>query len=115
MPKYGMLLAMKEGSARRQWLTDEANRIMLLRFDRDPTRSFLIVQDVVTGKFLGWDGEEGKLMMVDEAVTTRNLLSIKGDLSHFYMLGSAEQGGTNSFVWSLKQIRYRPYVDARSF
>ena len=106
MTKYGLLRTV---SLPTRLLGDDKGRRILFRVDKDPTGSFAIFQDLVSSKFLGWDADEQKLILVDEAVTTRNLLQVKGPLSSFSILGSAEQGGTINENWSLKPIRYRPF------
>lgn len=76
MQRYGVLYARRERDpgGPRSVLSDDKGRHILFRIDEDPTRSFAILQDVVTHAFLGWDGEESKLILHDKAVTTRNLL-----------------------------------------
>jgi hypothetical protein len=85
-------------------LGDDKGRRILFTFEMDPTKSFLILQDTITRRYLGWDSLDSKLILVDEGITTRNLLQIKGPLGSFHILGSAEQGGTTSFDWSVGEI-----------
>jgi hypothetical protein len=42
--------------------------------DQDRTGSFVTLKDVVDGLYIGWDSEDGRLIRVDGAVTTRNML-----------------------------------------
>lgn len=72
MPIYG-LLAVRVTSGRR-WLSDETGRILLVELEQDATGSFVTIKDVVRGTYFGWDGDDSKLICVDLAVTTRNLL-----------------------------------------
>jgi hypothetical protein len=85
MTRYGLLYARVQGDprGRRAILGDEKNRRILFRFEMDPTKSFLILQDVVSGRYLGWDSLDEQMILVDEGITTRNLLQIKGHLGHF--------------------------------
>jgi len=72
MPIYG-LLAVRVGSGRR-WLSDETGRILLVELEQDATGSFVTIKDVVRGTYFGWDSDDSKIICVDLAVTTRNLL-----------------------------------------